>query len=237
MPHPLATPACLSRRAAYHQVSKYFTEIPESYEAEGLKVRVPFLMKYLILSWGIPLAIVMAVRFVTPYSQNPADYDRQTFRPARVWVAEKRGSQGTSSFELRIQSPSGEIFFHRDPEREPIDELDRRVPRNSNLRLIYWPTKLDGNVLMEVTADGDPKATPILSFDAVMRQYAMRRKIVYIAAALWSLFFNGIFFLMLGSASIEQPPRGGGASCLGLKHSRRPARGSRRGPADSQCLS
>lgn len=150
-------------------------------------MHIPTLIKYLVLAWGVPIAIVVLVRTFTPgANQERIDFFEQTFLPERVWVTEGRGRMGSDHFELRIQSPKGKVFFHRDPNREPILELKRRFPVNSPITVLYESSKLEGNVLMEIaTAD-----MTILGFDDIMAEYASRRRLVYIVAAVWCTLAN-----------------------------------------------
>lgn len=152
-----------------------------------MKMHIPTLIKYLVLAWGVPIAIVIVVRTFTPdTSRERIDFSEQTFLPERVWVTEGRGRKGSDHFELRIQNPKGEVFFHRDPNREPILELNERFPVNSPITVLYESSKLEGNVLMEIASAN----ITILAFDDVMAEYASRRRLVYIVAAVWCALAN-----------------------------------------------
>lgn len=157
----------------------------------GRKImHLPSLIKYLVFAWGGPVMIVLLVRALTPDpSQSRSDFPSKTFKPSRVWVAEEREARGADFFELRIESPEGAVFFHRDPDRDPIVELDRRFPKDSEVTVLYNPDA-EGNALLEIASVGTSSSTPVLSFDSIMNEYASRRRVVYIVAAVWWTFAN-----------------------------------------------
>ena len=156
-------------------------------------IAIPPFLKYLILAWGLPIGIVALVWAVPPYAfQSRDDFSRQTFVPARVWVAEKRERKGADYFELRIENPEGEVFVHRDPEPGPIMELRSKFPTDTPITVRYVSTTLDGNVLVEVTS---ADAT-ILDFDDVMAEYASRRRFVSMTAGIWCVLANLIALIL-----------------------------------------
>ncbi len=179
-------------------------------------MHIPTLIKYLVLAWGVPIAIVLVVRTFTPDpGQDRANFSQQSFKPARVWVAEKSGTKGSDYFELRIESPNGEEFFHRNPEGEPILDLERQFPINTEVEILYSPG-LEGNVLMEIVATDPESAISILSFDAIMGEYASRRRVVYIVAGVWCVLANLFSFALWKvdiseSAQDQTKPEQGGA--------------------------
>lgn len=152
-------------------------------------------LKYLLLAWGIPILIVLVVRAFTP-DPNLArtDFVRQEFLPAQVWVEEKKGSKRSDYFELRIRNPRGEEFFHRDPDREPIQDLHARLPKHAVIEILYSPG-VEGNVLLEI-APSDPNVPPPLAFESVMKKYATRRRVVYTVAAVWFGVANLLAFAL-----------------------------------------
>jgi len=166
-------------------------------------MHIPTLIKYLVLAWCVPILIVFIIRFFTPDpSQTRADFAYQVFRPARVWVDEERGSKNSDHFELWIRNPTGEEFFHRDPEREPILDLYSRLPKDSEIKILFSPSA-EGNVLMEVTPTNPPSAS-VLAFQTVMDAYASRRRVVYIVAAVWCGIAN-LFSFALWKVDIAVP--------------------------------
>ncbi len=170
-------------------------------------MQIPTFIRYLVLAWGIPIAIVLFVRaFTPPPNQDRTNFSRQSFKPARVWVVEKSGTKGSDYFELRIESPKGEEFFHRAPLREPVLNLERRFPRNTEVDILYSP-ELEGNVLMEIVATHPESAVTVLSFDEIMREYASRRQVVYIVAGVWCVFVNLLSFA-LWKVKISNPAQG-----------------------------
>lgn len=158
-------------------------------------MHIPTFIKYLLLAWGIPILIVFVARaFSTDPSQTRADFAQQTFRPARVWIEEKKGRKNSDHFELWIQNPTGDRFFHRDPEREPIFDLFSRFPQDAEIK-IFFSAKAEGNVLMEV-APTNSSAAPVLAFESVMEAYASRRRVVYVVAAVWCGIANLLAFAL-----------------------------------------
>ena len=180
-------------------------------------MHIPTLIKYLVLAWGIPIIIVSVVRAFTPDpSQTRTHFSQQAFRPARVWVAEKKGRKNSDYFELRIQNPSGEEFFYRDPERGPIIDLYGRFPKDSEITILFSPVA-DGNVLMEAAPTNLPSA-PVLAFESVMDKYAYRRRVVYIVAAIWCGIANLFAFALWkvdvgGPATDPTKPEASGGNC------------------------
>ena len=158
-------------------------------------MHIPTFIKYLVLAWGVPIMIVFVV---CAFSPNPnltkAAFSQQVFRPARVWVDEKHGRNNSDHFELRIQNPRGDEFFHRDPEREPIFDLYSRFPKDTEIKILFSPGA-EGNVLLEITPANSPSA-PVLSFESVMEEYASRRRVVYIVAAVWWGITNLLAFAL-----------------------------------------
>ena len=159
------------------------------------KMHIPTLIKYFALAWGVPILVVFVVRAFTPDpSQSRTNFSQREFRPARIWITEKKGTKNSDYFELRIRNSSGEEFFHRDPEREPIAELYKRFPKDAVIRILFSPG-VEGNVLMEIAAT-NPSSSAVLSFESVMDEYASRRRVVYIVAAVWCGLANLIAFAL-----------------------------------------
>lgn len=157
-------------------------------------MHLPTFLKYLALAWGLPLVIIATSRFASPDpDQKRSDFPSRTFKPARVWVAGEKGTKGSDFFELRIESPDGTVYFHRDPDPGPVAELDRKLPRETEVTVLYQPG-LEGNLLMEIAAAG--AASPVLSFDAIMAEYASRRRLVGIVAAVWWTLANLFAFAL-----------------------------------------
>jgi hypothetical protein len=157
-------------------------------------MHLPTFLKYLALAWGLPLVIIATSRFASPDpDQKRSDFPGKTFKPARVWVVGKKGTKGSDHFELRIESPDGAVYFHRDPNPEPVAELDRKFPRDTEVTVLYQ-AGLEGNVLMEIAAAG--AASPVLSFDDIMAEYASRRRLVGIVAAVWWILANLFAFAL-----------------------------------------
>ena len=174
-------------------------------EVEFNQIYSTSLIKFFVLAWGTPIVIVLIVRIFTPDpTQSRSDFSQQSFIPSRVWIEEKSGSKGSDHFELRIESPDRDIFFHRDPKREPIDDLLSKFPIDQEIAILYSPDKLEGNILMEIKAVNASPPTPILSFDDVISENASRRRLVYIAAAVWCTLANLLGFA-LWQVDIHEP--------------------------------
>jgi hypothetical protein len=153
-------------------------------------MHLPTFLKYLAVAWGVPVAILLVVILSTPGpNQNRSDFQKKTFTPARIWVSGIRGTKGSDYFELRIQSPEGDVFFHRDPDRKPISDLEHKLPKDSEVDVLYASTG-EGNIVMEITSGSAPSSPPVLSFESVMAEYGARRKLVYIVAAIWWVLAN-----------------------------------------------
>ncbi len=173
-----------------------------------IKMHLPTLIKYLLLAWGLPIAIVFVVRAFTPDpGAARGDFSRQSFKPARAWIADERGTKGSDHFELRIENPEGEIFYRRDPEREPVEELYGRFATTDEISILYSSSRTDGNMLMEVVAEGGLSPMTILSFDEVMEEYGSRRRFVYGVAAVWWCLAN-LFSFALWKVDVSPPPHG-----------------------------
>ncbi|MCW1925798.1 hypothetical protein OKA05_24785 [Luteolibacter arcticus] len=167
-------------------------------------MHLPTLAKYLLVAWMLPVGIVVIARTFSPDpGQSRSDFQSATFTPARIWTTEHQGTRRSDYFELRVQSPAGEFFFHRDPNPEPIQQLGARIPRDRPLALLYQSGH-EGNVLMEI-ADGSPGAsTSFLSFSDIMAEYAARRRLVYIVAAIWFTLANLISWALW--KAVPNPP-------------------------------
>lgn len=153
-------------------------------------------VKCMILGWVVPALILLVVHVAGPDpNQRREEFPGKTFEPVRIWIAENSDGRGADSFELRIASPDGEEYFHRDPEPEPIEELDRRFPRNKEVSIRYAES-IEGNVLLEVVVVNGPALEAILPFESVMTEYSHRRRVVYIVAATWCLFFNLLAYVL-----------------------------------------
>lgn len=160
-------------------------------------MHLAILVKYLLAAWGVPIVIVVTVRLFTPDpGQSRENFASQSFTPARIWIVGGTGTKGADYFELRIENPAGEVFFHRDPERQPIVELRERIPNDTKLSILYSSSKLEGNVLMQIASEDSSSAKPALSFDDVMAEYGTRRKVVYIVAAVWCTLANLLAFAL-----------------------------------------
>lgn len=140
-------------------------------------------LKILMIAWGIPMLIVITGVLATPSPHLSREaFPLAEFTPAGVEIVTKKDRKGRDSFELWLKNPSGEAYFIRNPEPEPIHDLSKKVPRETPLKVRYDP-RMEGNVLMEIAAVSS--ADSILSFDEVMKEYASRRRLVCIIAGIW----------------------------------------------------
>lgn len=145
-------------------------------------MQIPTFIKYLVIAWGVPIAmIVIALTSIPSSNLSRDDLSQQSFTPAQVSVVEKKGTKGANHFELQIVNPKGEEFFIRRPNREPIVEINNRLPVDTPITVLYSFSELEGNVLMEIVSE----ESAILSFDEVMAEYASRRQFLYLVAAIW----------------------------------------------------
>ena len=171
------------------------------------------LFYYLLLAWGLPIVIVMVVVLATPSSNKTrGDFPSVSFVPVAVEEVEKRGSGGSDHFELQVTSPAGDLYYHRDPEPEPIQELFGRFPKADKVTVLYDET-LEGNVIMEIRlADSSTEGEAILQFESVMGEYASRRTVVYVVAGIWfglaNLLAYGLWKVDIGDSA----PRSSAAS-------------------------
>lgn len=153
-------------------------------------MRLRNFLLYLVLAWGVPVILVLIATTFTPQpGKARSEFRSAQFKPARVWVESKTERRGADYFELRIASPEGEIYFHRDPEPEPIAELESRFPDDAEVIVLYAPG-IEGNVIMEIAPAGGPPSPQILSFESVMAEYSSRRRTIYIVAGVWYVLAN-----------------------------------------------
>ena len=166
-------------------------------------MHIPTFIKYIVLAWVVPIAMVIIAITLTPDSnQNRSDFTKRVVSPKRVWIASKNEIKGADFFELRIKSQEDEEYFHRDPERGPISDLEAKLFKQTELEILYSPG-LEGNVLMEIVARA-PQRKNILSFDTIMGEYASRRRLIYIVAGIWCTLINAFSFL-LWKVDISEP--------------------------------
>lgn len=153
------------------------------------------LFKVAILAWGVPLANVVVALFFTPDPNRKLEsFPSKTFVPTEIRMSEGSGRRNSIFYEVRLHSPDGDSFYLKDPAREPIAELDGRIPRDVPLKIVYSP-KEEGNVLMAIdrqSGDGEP----ILSFENVMAEYASRRRLVYTIAGVWFVVGNAALIVL-----------------------------------------
>jgi len=159
-------------------------------------MHLPTALKYLLIAWVLPLVMVGIGIVATPDASRPREeFAFASFHPARVWIAESKDRKGADSFELRIQSPEGTEYFIRQPERGPIEALYRKVPRDEIVGIRY-ASKVNGNVLVEILGASGVPGEEILSFDTAMAEYATRRRVIFIVAAVWWGLANLIAFAL-----------------------------------------
>jgi hypothetical protein len=153
-------------------------------------VHISTLIKYFVIAWGLPIVMVLIPLFTGPgVGKQRSDFSMATFVPARVWTTERKDRKGADSFDLRLESPEGKVFYIRNPEREPIEEIYRKVPAGAKLEVRYTET-VEGNVLLEITEPGAASPEPILSYEWVMQEYASRRTFIFVVAAIWCALAN-----------------------------------------------
>lgn len=144
--------------------------------------------KYLLGVWGVPIAISITALVISPDPGKPkSDHPAVTFTPAKVEVQQGRGRKGSDFFELWLHHPDGTSYHHRDPEQAPIVALEQRVPKGVPLLVTFTPDS-EGNVLLGIDRIDNGEA--ILSYDAVMAEYASRRTLVFTIAAIWLVLGN-----------------------------------------------
>jgi hypothetical protein len=154
-----------------------------------LSADAKLIIKSIIFAWVIPIALVVTILVIPPNPFRSKDsFPSTTFTPKGVSIERHAGSRGSDHFELWLRDNLGNGYFHRDPEREPIAELERQIPRNVPLAIVYEP-RYDGNVLLEI-ALSDNAAPPILCFADIMEEYAWKRHVVFIVAGVWSAIGN-----------------------------------------------
>ena len=113
-------------------------------------MHLPTLLKCLLIAWVLPAVMVGIGIVATPDAARPrGEFSVAVFRPARVWIVESKDRKGADSFELRIKSPEGVDYYIRHPEREPIDALYGKMPKDEQVTLRY-AAKANGNVLVEI---------------------------------------------------------------------------------------
>lgn len=153
------------------------------------------LLRIGLLTWGVPLAIVITVRLFTPDPSRPKDdFPFEIFTPQKIEFVGKKGTRRSDHFELWLHHPDGHGYFCRDPEPGPVKDLFGKTPPNTALKVIYDPFP-EGNTLMEISV-ASSNAPPILSFDAVMAEYATRRRLVYSIAGIWFALGSFIFLAL-----------------------------------------
>lgn len=144
-----------------------------------------FILRSIIAGWGIPLAIVIAMLVVSPDPNRPKDsFPSTSFIPSRITVEQTHGRGGSDAFELWLHDAAGNSYFHRDPKPEPIEALNRRVPRGVEL-LISYDERFDGNAILDLAIESDP-TKPILSYADIMAEFAFKRRVVYTIASIWA---------------------------------------------------
>lgn len=160
-----------------------------------MAMRKDELLRIGLLTWGVPLAIVITVRLFTPDPSRPKDdFPFEIFTPQKIEFVGKKGTRRSDHFELWLHHPDGHGYFYRDPEPEPVKDLFGKTPPNTALKVIYDPFP-EGNTLMEISV-ASSNAPPILSFDAVMAEYATRRRLVYSIAGIWFALGSFIFLAL-----------------------------------------
>jgi hypothetical protein len=152
-------------------------------------------LKLALAAWGIPILIILvAISLSRPILNDTDDLLPATFIPQRIYIQRSEGGFGSDWFELRIISQDGEVFFHRDPESEPIHRILHRIRQGERLDLRYVNT-IQGNVLLQVAhAEGDRAIA--LSAKEVIEEQERRLRIVYITATIWFGIGTVVLFLI-----------------------------------------
>lgn len=159
----------------------------------------------LLSVWGLPLAIVAAVLAITPDPSQPQSaHPAVTFTPTKVDVQQGRGRKKATFFEVWLHHPDGSTYFLRDPESAPITALYERIPKDVPLHITYSPGS-EGNALLAIDRVGTNDGT-ILSYEAVMAEYAARRELVFTIAAIW-LVVGNLLAWGLGFYHPATPPK------------------------------
>jgi len=153
-------------------------------------------LKYILIAWITP-ALMLFIVFVAipPAKKDHPDYLQQSFSPEKVWISEKGELRGADYYNLMVKSPSGEVFFYRNPEKTPIAEVYERFQLGQTIHVLYKADKTQGNMLMEITTKGE-NHPPILSFETTSAEYAKRKQTILIVTAAWILISNLIFFFI-----------------------------------------
>jgi hypothetical protein len=152
-------------------------------------------LKAILAAWALPLAIIVTVLLLSPDPNRPIDsFQSAVFQPSEISTKRKLGSKRSDHFELWLHAPSGDSFFFRNPNEQPIADLSQRIPRDTPLKVVYSPTR-DGNELMQISLPGATEK-PILAFEDVMAEYSSRRRLVYIIAAIWFIGFNLLAYFL-----------------------------------------
>lgn len=145
--------------------------------------------------WGLPLVMVaIAFLFMPDPNQPKSAHPSVTFIPQKIETREKSGRKGSTSFEVWLHHPDGSAYLHRDPESAPITALFERIPKGVALQITYTTTP-DGNVLLGIDRT-DSTDMPILSYDAVMAEYAARRRLVLTIAGVWLVLGTLLAFVL-----------------------------------------
>ncbi|WFB37042.1 hypothetical protein P3T73_04620 [Kiritimatiellota bacterium B12222] len=153
-------------------------------------MQISALLKYFVLAWGVPVLMAFVVRVSTPDpKQERGSFLQQSFIPTCVGIAEQKGTKRSEYFELRVESPKGERFYYRSPNRVTIEALERKFPKGVEVDVLYAPGG-EGHSLMELLAKDSDVTFVVLSYEEVMDEYASRRRVVYMVAMVWCLLAN-----------------------------------------------
>lgn len=137
-----------------------------------------------LVAWGLPALLVGIARFATPDPDGkPADFPSAVLATPHITTS-KHGRR------LKI-SEAGQQFHFQKPDRDTIMELSGRIPEQTALRVIYYPT-IEGNVLLDVRAM-EGAGVPYLDFNTTMGEYAKRRRLVYVVAGIWFVLWSPLF--------------------------------------------
>jgi hypothetical protein len=146
-------------------------------------------VKFLVGVWGLPIVLVVVAFVAMPDPSQPKSaHPSATFTPGEIAIHEGRGRKKSDHWELLIHQPDGSIYYIRNPESEPIQQLHDRIPKDVPLQITYT-LEADRNLLLAIErADGTGE--PILSYESVMAEYAERRTLIFSVATIWLVLGN-----------------------------------------------